>query len=185
MAEANILIISGTNRPGSSALKIARVVRGHYQAAQIPVSFFSLEELGPEIFSPASYAVKPPAMLVIQDRVLAATGLHIVCPEYNGSFPGVLKYFIDMLKFPESFEDKPVAFVGESAGMFGSLRAVEHLQDVFAYRKAHLFPDRVFIPAVHTVLDAAGKLTDAEIDRRLAKQAVGFRDYVLRIGREA
>jgi hypothetical protein len=58
------------------------------------------------------------------------------------------------------------------------------LQDVFAYRKAHLFPDRVFIPAVHTVLDESGKLTDAEIDRRLAKQAVGFRDYVLRFGRD-
>jgi chromate reductase len=182
MAESNILIISGTNRPASSALKIARIVEGHYRAAKIPVSFYSLEEMGPEVFSPAGYANKPPEVVVIQGRVLAASGLHLICPEYNGSFPGALKYFIDMLKFPESFQDKPVAFVGESAGMFGSLRAVEHLQDIFAYRKAHLFPDRVFIPAVHTVLDEAGRLTDPEIDQRLAKQAVGFADYIRRIG---
>ncbi len=185
MADSNILIISGTNRPNSSALKIAQIVEGHYRAAGIPVSLVSLEELPPEVFLPTSYENKPPAIVNLQNRILEASGLHIVCPEYNGSFPGVLKYFIDMLKFPESFQDKPVAFVGESAGMFGSLRAVEHLQDIFAYRKAHLFPDRVFIPAIHTKLDAAGRLMDAEIDLRLAKQAAGFREYVSRIGRES
>ena len=183
MPDASILIISGTNRPASSALKIARIVEGHYRAAGIPVSFFSLEELPADVFLPASYENKPPAIAEIQGRVLAASGLHVICPEYNGSFPGVLKYFIDMLKFPESFENKPVAFVGESAGMFGSLRAVEHLQDIFAYRNAHLFPDRVFIPAVHTKLDASGRLNDPDIDLRLARQAEGFHDYVLRIGR--
>jgi len=58
-------------------------------------------------------------------EVLMAAGLHVVLPEYNGSYPGVLKYFIDMLKFPESFENKPAAFVGVANGQWGALRAVE------------------------------------------------------------
>jgi chromate reductase, NAD(P)H dehydrogenase (quinone) len=180
----SILIISGTNRPDSSALKISRIIEAHYKTAKIPANLFSLEELPQEMFNPSAYDTKPPAVIHIQDRILAAHGLHIVCPEYNGSFPGVLKYLIDMLKFPESFQDKPVAFVGESAGTFGSLRAVEHLQDIFAYRNAHLYPDRVFIPAVHTKLDTSGRLTDPDIDQRLAKQTVGFRDFISRIRRE-
>src|SRR5204862_519166 len=127
----------------------------------------------PQIFSPTSYATKPPVFQHIQDKVVAARGLHVVTPEYNGSFPGILKYFIDMLKFPESFERKPVAFVGEAAGIWGGFRSVEQLEMIFGYRNAYLFPDRIFIPGISQKFDADGKFLDAAIDERLAKQAVG------------
>src|SRR3954468_24194836 len=147
MAKGPILIVSGTNRPGSNALKIANIVRGHYQrSGHGEVGLYSLTEMPPEIFDPASYATKPPAWAAVQQRILDAAGLHVITPEYNGSFPGVLKYFIDMLKFPESFEHKPVAYVGESSGEWGGLRAVEQLQMVFGYRNAHSYPVRVFMP---------------------------------------
>jgi NAD(P)H-dependent FMN reductase len=104
-----------------------------------------------------------------------------VTPEYNGSFPGVLKYFIDLLKFPESFEQKPVAYVGESSGEWGGLRAVEQLQMVFGYRHAHQYPVRVFIPNVNKLFDAGGKLLDLSMDKRLAEQAKGFKSYIDRL----
>jgi NAD(P)H-dependent FMN reductase len=113
----------------------------------------------------------------LQRRILDALGLHVVTPEYNGSFPGVLKYFIDMLKFPESFDAKPVAFVGESNGGSGALRPVEHLQQIFGYRNAHIFPERVFIPAVREKVSADGQITDAAIAERLQRQATRFASY--------
>jgi chromate reductase len=178
MSDGSILIVSGTNRPGCNALRVARVLERHYQAAGVAgVEVFPLTELPGEVFQGSAYATKPPAMGAIQRRVVAARGLHVVTPEYNGSFPGVLKYFIDMLKFPESFERKPVAFTGEAAGTWGGLRPVEHLAAIFAYRNAHLYPDRVFIPGVNGRLDADGNLTDAAIDERLAKQAAGFAQF--------
>jgi len=169
-----ILILSGTNRPAANTRQVALAVAGHYRRLDVPIDFYGLEELPPEIFSPTSYARKPEAFIAVQDRVLAAAGLHIVTPEYNGSFPGVLKYFIDMLKFPESFEAKPVAFTGVAAGIWGAIRPVEQLQMIFGYRNAHVFPDRVFIPQIGTRLSAEGALTDAAIDARLAKQTEGF-----------
>jgi NAD(P)H-dependent FMN reductase len=174
MSEHPILIISGTNRPGSHALKISHVLQKHYQKLNVDVQLLSLVDLPREVFEPASYANKPAGMVEIQNRVLAAQGLHLVVPEYNGSFPGVLKYFVDMLKFPESFERKPVAFVGEAAGAWGAIRGVEQMQLIFGYRNAYVFPERVFINAVHNKFDAAGNLTDAAIDERLAKQAGEF-----------
>ena len=168
------LIISGTNRPNANALRVARVVAGHYAAANVPAEVLSLAELPREIFDGSAYASKPPAFVPIQQRVLDAIGLHVITPEYNGSFPGVLKYFIDMLKFPESFERKPVAFVGEAAGIWGALRSVEQLQMVFGYRNAYVFPERVFIAAVSTKFNADGQILDSTIDQRLAKQAAGF-----------
>lgn len=181
MSDRTILVIIGTNRPGSSTSKVARLLCGHYEQAGANVSPLNLSDLPREVFEPTAYASKPPAMVALQQRVLEASGLHIVMPEYNGSFPGVLKYFIDMLKFPESFERKPVAFVGLSAGLWGALRAVEQLQMIFAYRNAYLYPERVFLPGINQKLDADGRFIDTELDQRLQRQAVGFRQFVSRI----
>ena len=179
-----ILVISGTNRPGSSTLRIARVVEGQYRKLGVPLDFFDLTDLPPELFLPTSYATKPPSFAAIQQRVLNAAGLHIVTPEYNGSFPGALKYFIDMLRFPDSFDRKPVAFVGVSNGVWGALRPVEQLQMVFAYRSAHVFPDRVFIPQVVPKLTADGGLSDASLMDRIARQVEGFAQFAHVLGGE-
>ncbi len=173
-----ILIISGTNRPGANALKVSKILKAHYAAAGEAAEIYSLSEMPREIFDPSSYAKKPESWLAVQQRILDAAGLHLVTPEYNGGFPGVLKYFIDMLKFPESFEAKPVAFTGEAAGIWGAIRPVEQLQHLFGYRNAHVYPDRVFIPGITGKLDDAGNLTDPAIDERLKKQALGFAKFV-------
>lgn len=179
MADRNILIISGTNRPDSNAMRVARVLKAHYGAGGgAKADILSLTELPKEVFDGSAYATKPQGMVAIQQRVLDAAGLHVVTPEYNGSFPGVLKYFIDMLKFPESFERKPVAFTGEAAGVWGALRSVEQLQMIFGYRNAHVYPERVFIPGVGNKFGGDGQLVDAEIDARLAAQAQGFALFV-------
>jgi NAD(P)H-dependent FMN reductase len=172
-----ILIISGTNRPNSSTIQVARRVAGHYQTLGVRAALYSLTELPPELFDPDSYATKPERFLPIQRHVVESAGLHLVTPEYNGSFPGVLKYFIDMLRFPESFERKPVAFIGVAAGTWGALRPVEQLQMIFGYRNAHLYPERVFIPQVTGKLSADGGLADPAIDQRIAQQVAGFSHF--------
>lgn len=185
MGNGPILIIAGTNRPGSNALRVAHLIEAHYRPTGAPHEVLSLRDLPPEMFDPNAYAHKPPGVVELQRRVLDARGLHIVTPEYNGSFPGVLKYFIDMLKFPESFEHKPVAFTGEAAGLWGGLRPVEQLAQIFSYRNAHLFPDRVFIPGINQKLDADGNMTDPAINDRLAKQAAGFAVFAQRFAAPA
>jgi NAD(P)H-dependent FMN reductase len=173
-----ILIVSGTNRPGANALKVARILESLYRTAGAEAEIYSLEAMPREIFDPASYATKPAAFAEHQRKVLDSVGLHVVVPEYNGGFPGVLKYWIDMLKFPESFERRPVAFVGEAAGVWGAIRAVEQLQQIFGYRNGYIYPDRVFIPQVHQKLDAEGKLTVPDIQQRLEAQVRGFIAFV-------
>lgn len=172
-----ILLISGTNRPGSTTLRVTRRLEELYAAAAIRAELFNLEDLPMEMFHPDAYKTKPPALRAIQAKVLDAAGLHLVLPEYNGSFPGVLKYFIDLLKFPESFDRKPVAFVGVTSGSYGALRAVEQMQMVFGYRNAHLYPERVFISAVTSKFTPEGALTDAAVDERLTRQVQGFGQF--------
>jgi chromate reductase, NAD(P)H dehydrogenase (quinone) len=83
-----------------------------------------------------------------------------------------------LLKFPESFEKRPVCFTGLGAGIWGALRPVEQLQAIFGYRNAYLFPERVFLPKINDLLDDAGRLKDPELLQRLKAQAEGFVKFV-------
>ncbi len=176
-----ISLIVGTNRPGSNTRKVAAQLEEFYAELKVPLRVLDLAQLPPEIFSPASYAERPKSFQPFADAVLQSDGLHVVTPEYNGGLPGVLKYFIDMLKFPESFERRPVCFTGVAAGIWGALRPVEQLQAIFGYRNAYLYPERVFLPQINNLLDASGRLKDAELIGRLKSQASGFTDFVERL----
>lgn len=176
-----IALIVGTNRPGNNTRKVARDLEGIYADLKVPLRVLDLAELPPEIFSPAAYADKPKAFQPFADAVLQSAGLVVIAPEYNGSLPGVLKYFIDMLKFPESFDRRPVCLIGVATGMWGALQPVEQLQQIFTYRKAYVYPERVCLPHIQDLLDANGHLKDAEALRRLKGQAEGFIDFVERL----
>ena len=169
-----ITLIIGTNRPDSRTKAVALQVKAIYEELKESVNVIDLLELPSEFFSPTAYAKKPATFTSMIDKVLTSDGLVVVTPEYNGSMPGVLKYFIDMLPFPESFELRPVCFIGLSAGASGALRPVEHLQQVFGYRNAHVYPKRIFMPQVHNLLDENGIIKDVDIKERLHKQAEGF-----------
>src|SRR6185503_6897289 len=173
-----ITLIVGTNRPGSNTRKVAAHIEELYAELKVPLHVLDLARLPQEIFLPASYGEKPRAFQPFAEAILNSSGLHVVTPEYNGGIPGVLKYFIDMLKFPESFIHRPVCFVGLAAGVWGALRPVEQLQAIFGYRNAFVYPDRVFLTTVNDRLDDQSRLQDAELLERLKTQANGFIDFV-------
>src|SRR3954463_12230635 len=165
-----LVMISGTNRPGSNTRKVAGQIEEVYRSLGVPIQMLDLANLPPEIFSSTSYGQKPASFQPFTEAILRSSGIVLVTPEYNGGIPGVLKYFIDMLKFPESFEKRPVCFVGLAAGIWGALRPVEQLQQIFGYRNAYIYPERVFIPQVGNLLDANGRLTKQDLLDRLKSQ---------------
>ncbi len=74
-----------------------------------------------------------------------------------------------------------MAFTGLAAGQFGALRPVEQLQQLFSYRNGYLYPNRVFISGVNSVLNDSGKLTDEKLKKRLISQAEGFARFVKQV----
>ena len=173
-----ITLLIGTNRPASNSRKVARHLEEIYAELKVPLCVLDLANLPAEIFLPASYAQKPKSFHPFSETILQSSGVHVISPEYNGGIPGVLKYFIDMLKFPESFEHRPVCFTGLSAGIWGALRPIEQLQAIFGYRNAFIFPERVFLPQINQSLDENGWIKNPELLDRLRKQANGFVDFV-------
>ena len=178
-----ICVISGSIRDGNNSIKLATHIGGLYRTLGEDVALLDLQELPGEGFQGGVYGEKPESVQErFIDNVLASDGLVVVVPEYNGSFSGVLKHFIDLLPYPDSFDCRPVAFVGIAGGYYGGLRAVEQLQMVFAYRNAYLFNRRVFIPSAYGVFDDDGEITDEELKERLALQAEKFQAFTKAVG---
>jgi chromate reductase len=178
-----ITIIVGTNRSGSVSAQVAAFVAKVYDELGINNRVLDIADLPPETFSPNAYVEKPPRVVEFTEQILASSGLFVITPEYNGSMSGALKLFIDMLPFPESFEDRPVSYIGISAGQFGGLRPVEHLQQVFGYRNALNFPRRVFIPDVESVMKQSGGLGASDYGKRIREQAKSFAEYCKALGK--
>jgi chromate reductase, NAD(P)H dehydrogenase (quinone) len=118
--------------------------------------------------------IDPPA--IVRDfklKISAADAILIATPEYDYSFPGVLKNAIDWASRPygdNSFDDKPVAIISASAGMLGGVRAQYQLRQVLVFLNMHPVntPD-VLIGFEVQKFDSNGKLVD-ENSKKFLKQ---------------
>lgn len=174
------VVVSGTNRRDSATARIAAQVALHLRAQAQEVELIDLLGLSSDVLHPDAYFQRPACMAPYQAAIDRAAGMITVVPEYNGSFPGILKLWIDMLEFPRTFTDLPCAFIGLAAGTWGGLRPVEQLEQVFNYRNALIYSQRTFIPAVHTALDEESRLKDETLQGRLQLQLDGFVKFALR-----
>ncbi len=171
-------IISGTDRKNSNALRVSSYLKKQYEKEGADVEIVDLKEFPLEAVRGGPYGEENKPVTDFVRPILKADGLVIVTPEYNGGYPGILKMLIDYLPFPEAFEKLPICFVGESAGAFGALRAVEQLQLVVGYRNAYLFPERVFINRVKENFDEKEGLRDDFQQQLLMDQVHNFVEYV-------
>lgn len=171
-------IISGTDRKDSNSLKVSKLIQNLYRETGENAEIIDLSALGLSQMAGPFYgkATPPDSLKNWIDELGSAEGMIMVVPEYNGSYPGILKYFIDHWRYPETFEFRPVSFVG-LGGMFGGLRPVEHLQQVFGYRNAFVYPERIFLMNVWKSLNAQGELTDPVALDLLKKQTLGFKKF--------
>lgn len=143
-----ITIISGTNRPNSNTLKVSRYYLKTLQQLDQEVQLFSLESLPDTIITSDLYGKRSAEFEPIQEMVANTDKFMFIIPEYNGSFPGVLKTFIDACEFPASFYDKKAALTGISSGKYGNIRGIDHFSGVCGYLHLNVLPLRLHIPAI-------------------------------------
>ena len=136
----------------------------------------SLMDLPPNLIQTDLFGKRSEAFRLILDTVNQTDKFVFIIPEYNGSFPGVLKVFIDACDFPESFYEKKAALVGVSSGKYGNIRGIDHFTGVCHYFNMHVLPLKLHIANIKTELDADGnffkedtvKFTDEQMDKFIA-----------------
>lgn len=172
-----IQILVGTNRQNSLSEEIAKYYQQLLLQKNQESNIVSLKNLPEDFTASALYGNigKNTAFNVLRDEIANATKIVMVVPEYNGSFPGVLKAFIDGLPFPAALSDKKIALVGLSAGVQGGALALSHLGDIFAYLNANVLGMRVKLIQVQKFYkenvitnDMYNQLLNEQIDKFIA-----------------
>lgn len=135
-----IKIIVGTNRKNSVSAQIALQYQEILLNMDVSSELIYLSDLPGDFVFTALYENngKNHAYNQVHEQVKSATKYVFVIPEYNGSFPGILKSFIDGMTYPNSFRNKKCALVGISSGVGGGSIAMSHLTDVFHYLGMHV-----------------------------------------------
>ncbi|TXF90456.1 NAD(P)H-dependent oxidoreductase [Neolewinella aurantiaca] len=171
-----ITVISGTNRSGSRTLLFAAHFVEQLKALGQDAQLFDLAELRHEFFPRNMYDAgeMAPELLDLQHKfVLGVEKFAIFVPEYNGSYPGVLKMFIDGIsvnEYPRNFKNKHVALVGIASGRAGNLRGMDHLGASINHMGGWLLPNKLPLSNVEDLLED-GKLTDSETINALKSHA--------------
>jgi len=168
-----MLIISATNRPGSTTLNVAKYYQKQLRQKGVEAGLLSLSQLPDNLIKTDLYGQRSAEFMPIQELVAQTDKFIFIIPEYNGSFPGVLKVFIDACSFPESFYDKKAALVGVSSGKYGNVRGIDHFTGVCHYMHLNVLSLKLHIANIKTELNSEGeffkedtlKFTNEQIDK--------------------
>lgn len=135
-----IKIVVGTNRKNSVSKQLALLVQNILLEKGSEAEILELEELPADFAATALYenSGKNELYNTFHAKVASGTKFIFIVPEYNGSFPGILKTFIDGMTYPNTFRNKKSALIGISSGVGGGGIAMSHLTDIFNYLGMHV-----------------------------------------------
>ncbi|NVO84167.1 NADPH-dependent FMN reductase [Hymenobacter terrestris] len=167
-----LTIVVGTNRPNSRARRLADLYARLLAEHGVDSSVLDLLELPADFTFSALYdnAGRHDGFNRLAEQASAADKLVFIVPEYNCSFPGVLKAFIDGLPYPSALSNKKAALVGLSSGGQGGLLALNHLTDILMYLGTAVLPQRVRLPFIDKHLNDDGELTEPFYQTLLREQ---------------
>jgi len=156
-----ITIISCTNRKSSVSKTVSEFYNELLLQAGVESRILDLQELPVDFANPSLYESSGLNQVLNQMTQLIKDSdkFVFVVPEYNGSFPGVLKTFIDGMDYPNPFRNKKCALVGLSSGVQGGALALSHLTDIFNYLGMHVLALKVRMPRIEKIV-SKGKVTD-------------------------
>ena len=174
-------IIIGTPRRGRLTEPAANFVFGEVsKRSDITTELIDIRKI-PIRVDDAGEALKDSQFCATVQR---ADGLIIVAPEYNHSFPGLLKHVLDTNL--TEYVHKAVGVCGVSAGPFGGARMIQSLVPVLReLGLVTIFWD-VYFSNAGQLFDETGKITDLAYSRRVEKflNELVWMARVLRYGRE-
>ncbi|MBD9665826.1 chromate reductase [Variovorax beijingensis] len=133
MSQTRIAVIVGSLRKDSFNQKLALAL-AHLAPSDFTFEHLRIDDL--PLYNQDDDGNQAPSVKRLKTEIAAAQGLLFVTPEYNRSFPGVLKNAIDHASRPygqSAWAGKPAGVLGISVGAIGTAVAQQHLRTVLAY----------------------------------------------------
>jgi chromate reductase len=162
-----ILVFAGSIRKESLHRKLAVAAVDALRGAGLDVTWADLRDY-PMPFYDGDLEVEqgiPERAKAFKELVRAHDALVIASPEYNGSYPALVKNAIDWISRPEPGEThltvlrgKKAALLSASPGPGGGQRGLRHLRELLEMIGVSVVPAQVTVPKALGAFDAEGRL---------------------------
>lgn len=111
----------------------------------------------------------------VQERLLIPSEkFAIIMPEYNGSFPGILKLMIDNVDIRNCWWHKKAMLTGVADGRAGNLRGMEHMTGILNYLKMTVHYNKIPLSRINEEVDKEGNLLKKETVKVIHQQLDEF-----------
>lgn len=171
-----ITLINATNRPDNRTSVISQTYQQFLISQEVPYMYLNMEDInGTWLIDQSRGVQKQELMLLLEKYIYQVPKLIIISPEYNGSFPGILKLFIDAMPH-KALDGKKIALTGVATGRGGNLRGLDHLTGIFHYLNAHVMPFKLPISSVSALI-SEGKVNNEFLLNDIQKQINMFINY--------
>lgn len=173
-----ILAISGSIRKNSYNTKFLQAAQ-NYLPKGVEMEIYVPESL--PLFSQDLEKNLPQEVVFFKEKILNSNALLFCTPEHNFTIPAVLKNAIEWGNRPfgdNSFFGKPAAIMGVSTSGFSTVRAQNHLRQVFVDLSVvtFLWPQMLVGEAEEKFEE--GELKDARTQKKLASFLKSFQKFV-------
>lgn len=164
-----ILAFSGSARKDSFNRKLIAVAARGAQDAGAQVTLADFRDYPMPLYDGdlEDQSGMPERALAFKKLMIDHHGFLISSPEYNSSFPPLLKNAIDWASRPAPNEKPLIAFAGKACGLLsaspgamGGYRGLQQVRYVLGNIGVIVLPGMFALPAAHEAFDASGALTD-------------------------
>jgi NAD(P)H-dependent FMN reductase len=161
-----LVAFAGSHRKGSHNVKLIHAAADAARAQGAEVEVIDLGALPMPIFDEDLEAEGTPAnATAFKEKLKAADGFLIATPEYNSSYPALLKNVIDWASRPAEGEPMLAAFKGKACGLLaaspggmGGIRVLPQLRNLLANIGVHVVPTQFGLGKAQEAFDDGGKL---------------------------
>jgi NAD(P)H-dependent FMN reductase len=163
-----ITVISGTSRVDSNTLRVASLYQrflqkdGNEEVRLLSLLDRNVWERGEDLKS------------IEKEYLIPTERFVFVLPEYNGSFPGILKTMLDNTDIKSCWWGKKAMLTGLADGRAGNFRGLEHMSGILQYLRMHVYWDKLPISRINEELDADGEFLRAATKAQVEAQINGF-----------
>jgi chromate reductase len=181
MDKIKIGVIAGSLRKESFCKKTARalccMMPGNFEIKPVEIGGLAMfnQDYDDEGHTPAEWTR-------LREEIKTLDGFLFVTPEYNRSFPPVLKNALDIASRPMGknvWSGKPGAIISVSPGKLGAFGANQHLRQTMSFLNIFLMPQpEAYLSEAAALFDDHGELCNEGTRKFLQDYADAFVQWV-------
>jgi chromate reductase len=174
-----IIALSGSLRKNSFNTGLIRSAIELKQDS-VEIEYFDIKDI-PLYNADLDGQYRPQSVTELSAKITDADGILLAVPEYNYSFTAALKNAFDWLSrvTPMPLLAKPMAMMGASYGMSGTMRAQLHFRQVVIYLDIRLMnKPEVMIAHANEKFDKYGNLVDEPTKEDIKKMLISFEKFI-------